>query len=368
MRRTAPLRRRPALAAALLLLALLVPAAPAAADDRHPGRGGEESLVETPWVIAHRGASAYRPEHTLAAYRLAVRQRADVIEPDLVPTSDGHLIARHENELGGTTDVDERPEFADRRTTKVIDGVRVTGWFAEDFTLAEIKTLRAEERIPDIRPRNTRYDGRYEIPTFEEVLEVWEQGRRRNRDLLLIPELKHGGYFDSIGLDTEAMLAATLRERGLDGRRSPVIVQSFEPGSAREVDRLVDVRVVQLISGAQRELTTPGALDEVAEYADAIGPDLRWVLPIGADGRADEPTPLVADAHDRGLLVTPYTLRSENAHLPDGYDIGADPTRYGDYLDYYVAVYATGVDGVFSDNPDHLYRAREAYERAQRRP
>ncbi|MDA0566349.1 glycerophosphodiester phosphodiesterase [Streptomonospora sp. S1-112] len=369
MRRFAPLRRRPALTAALLAFALLVPAAPAAADDDRPqGRGGEESLIETPWVTAHRGASAYRPEHTLAAYRLAIRQRADVIEPDLVPTSDGHLIARHENELGGTTDVDERPEFADRRTTKVIDGVSVTGWFAEDFTLAEIKTLRAEERIPHIRPRNTRYDGRYEIPTFEEVLEVWEKGRRRDRDLLLIPELKHGGYFDSIGLDTEGILAETLRERGLDGRRSPVIVQSFEPASAREVDRLVDARVVQLISGSQGALTTPEALDEISEYADAIGPDLRWVLPIGADGRAGEPTALVADAHDRGLLVTPYTLRSENAHLPNGYDIGEDPTRYGDYLDYYTAVYATGVDGVFSDNPDHLYRARQIHERGQRRP
>ncbi|MUL40027.1 glycerophosphodiester phosphodiesterase [Streptomonospora sp. PA3] len=368
MPRTAP--RRLALTAPLLVLVLLAGAAPAAAEPEAAGaghgHGGPQSLVETPWVIAHRGASAYRPEHTLQAYRMAIRQRADVIEPDLVPTKDGHLIARHENELSGTTDVADRPEFADRKTTKTIDGNRVTGWFSEDFTLAEIKTLRTKERIPEIRPRNARFDGAFRIPTFEEVLDVFERGRRRNPDLQLIPELKHGGHFDSIGLDTERLLAEALRERGLDGADAPVIVQSFEPQSAREVDELVDARVVQLISGSRGDLTTPAALDEIAEYADAIGPSLVWVLPIGADGRAGEPTDLVAEAHERGLLVTPYTLRSENAFLPDGYDIGEDPTAYGDYLAYYTAVYRTGVDGVFSDNPDHLYQARERFLRSQR--
>jgi glycerophosphoryl diester phosphodiesterase len=360
-RTTAPSPSRIALTTPLIALAVLAGAAPAAADPAAERGGREESLIEVPWVIAHRGASAYRPEHTIAAYRLAVRQRADVIEPDLVPTRDGHLIARHENELGGTTDVADHPEFADRRTTKTIDGVRVTGWFAEDFTLAEIKTLRAVERIPDIRPRNTRYDGRYEIPTFAEVLDYWADARghgRHGRDLRIIPELKHGGYFDSLGLDTEEMLAEELAERGLDGADAPVVVQSFEPGSAREVDSLVDTPVVQLISGNRADLTTPEALDGIAEYAEAIGPDVRHVLPIGADGRAGEPTPLVADAHDRGLLVTPYTLRSENAHLPDGYDRGTDPTAYGDHRAYYTAVLRTGVDGVFSDSPDHLYAAR----------
>ncbi|MFC4564558.1 glycerophosphodiester phosphodiesterase family protein [Nocardiopsis mangrovi] len=352
-----------AFSAPLLAFGVLAGAAvPAAADDA-PRTGGEESIIETPWVIAHRGASAYRPEHTLAAYDLAVRQRADFIEPDLVPTKDGHLIARHENELGGTTDVADHPEFADRRTTKTIDGASVTGWFSEDFTLEEIKTLRAVERIPDIRPGNTRYDGEYEIPTFDEVLDRWEEHRdtRRGRDLQIIPELKHGAYFDSIGLDTEAMVAETLKERGLDGEDAPLTLQSFEPGSARELDGLVDTPIVQLISGSQRDLTTPEALDEIAEYAQAIGPETRLVLPIGSDGRAGTPTPLVADAHDRGLLVTPYTLRSENAHLPDGYDKGDDPTRYGDHRSYYTAVLATGVDGVFSDNPDHLRAARDAF-------
>ncbi|KIH97304.1 glycerophosphodiester phosphodiesterase [Streptomonospora alba] len=370
MPRPAAASRRMALTAPLLALGLLAGAAPAAAEPAPAGPSGgagTESLVETPWVIAHRGASAYRPEHTLHAYRTAIRQRADVIEPDLVPTRDGHLIARHENELSGTTDVADHPEFADRKTTKTIDGSRVTGWFAEDFTLAEIKTLRAVERIPDVRPRNTRFDGAFRIPTFEEVLDTFERGRHRNRDLQIIPELKHGGYFDSIGLDTEHMLAEALRERGLDDEEGPVVVQSFEPDSAREVDELIGARVVQLISGARGDLTTPEALDGIAEYADAVGPAMSWVLPIGDDGRAGEPTALVADAHERGLLVTPYTLRSENAFLPDGYDIGDDPTRYGDYTSYYLAVFATGVDGVFSDNPDHLYRARELFVRTRLR-
>ncbi|GAB3208547.1 glycerophosphodiester phosphodiesterase [Marinactinospora thermotolerans] len=365
MRRNAPARAWTGALTTLFLLGagLTTVAAPAAADTA----GGEESLVETPWVIGHRGASAYRPEHTLAAYELAVRQGADFFEPDLVATKDGHLVSRHENELGGTTDVADHPEFADRRTTKVIDGVSVTGWFAEDFTLAELKTLRAVERIPDIRPGSSRYDGRYEIPTFEEILDLREElSRRHGRQIPIIPELKHGAYFDSIGLDLEEKVTDALAERGLTDEDDPVVLQSFEPDSARELDRRTDVRIVQLISGGQRELTTPEGLDEVAGYADAIGPTISLVLPTGPDGRAGEPTSLVADAHDRGLLVTPYTLRSENAHLPDGYDKGSRPDKYGDHRAYYTAVLETGVDGVFSDNPDHLYKARQKFLRDRR--
>ncbi|MDA2810827.1 glycerophosphodiester phosphodiesterase family protein [Nocardiopsis sp. RSe5-2] len=348
--------------AGALFASVQAPAAAAPAERPAPAPA-EGSLVDEPWVIAHRGASAYRPEHTLAAEKLAYRMGADVIEPDLVPTKDGHLVVRHENELSGTTDVADRPEFADRRTTKTIDGRSVTGWFSEDFTLKEIKTLRAVERVPDIRPDNTRFDGAFTIPTWEEVVALWERKTRnpKYRDVKLIPELKHGAYFDSIGLDTEEALAESLKEHGLDGEDAPVIVQSFEPESAREVDERVDTPVVQLIGSGQQELTTPEALDGIAEYADAIGPDLRWVLPIGEDGRAGEPTALVADAHERGLLVTPYTLRSENGFLPEGYRTSDDPTAYGDYMDYYTAVLRTGVDGVFSDNPDHLREARDAY-------
>ncbi|MFW5420149.1 glycerophosphodiester phosphodiesterase [Nocardiopsis sp. CNT-189] len=361
MRRSATAPKWIALTTGLVSAAALAVPAPAAAEPVRP-QGGERA-ADAPWVIAHRGASAYRPEHTMAAYRLALRQGADVIEPDLVPTSDGHLVARHENELSGTTDVAERPEFADRRTTKVIDGKEVTGWFSEDFTLKELRTLRAVERIPDIRPRNTRYDGKYKVPTWEEVVSFWKKADRHPKyaGVKLIPELKHGAYFDSIGLDTERILADSLAGHGLDGEDSPVIVQSFEPGSAREVDSLVGNPVVQLISPSQPELTTPEGLDGVAGYADAIGPDMRLVLPIGEDGLPGEPTPLVGDAHDRDLLVTPYTLRSENAFLPEGYRKGDDPAAYGDHLSYYTEVLETGVDGVFSDSPDHLREARDRY-------
>ncbi|GAB3479116.1 glycerophosphodiester phosphodiesterase family protein [Nocardiopsis coralliicola] len=346
--------------------ALAVAPAPAAADAAAAGTAaadGGPSASDTPWVIGHRGASAYRPEHTLAAYDLALKQGSSFIETDLVPTSDGHLIVRHENELGGTTDVSDRPEFADRHTTKVIDGREVTGWFSEDFTLEEIKTLRAVERIPDIRPDNTRYDGRYTIPTWEEAVAYWEKQteKRKYRDVKLIPELKHGAYFDGLGLDIEEAIAESLVEHGLDGADAPVYVQSFEPESAAEVSERVDTPVVQLIGANQPELTAPEGLDGVAEYADAIGPELNLVRPIGEDGKAAEPTPLVADAHDRGLLVTPYTLRSENEFLPEGYRTSGDPTAYGDYLDYYIAILETGVDGVFSDSPDHLAEAREIY-------
>ncbi|ASU85360.1 glycerophosphodiester phosphodiesterase [Nocardiopsis gilva YIM 90087] len=363
MRHYAAASRRIALTTPVIVLGLLAGAAPAAAEPAtHDATRQErpvDSIVEVPWIIAHRGASAYRPEHTLASYFLAVRMRADVIEPDLVPTSDGHLISRHENELSDTTDVADHPEFADRRTTKTIDGKRVTGWFSEDFTLAEIKTLRAVERLPDIRPRSARHDGKYEIPTFEEVLDLRDAvAATTGRDLKVIPEIKHGAYFDSIGLDAERKFAEILDERGLSDEDAPVVVQSFEPDSARELNDRVDIPVVQLIGGHQRHLTTPEGLDEIATYADAIGPTMRWVLPIGDDGLAGEPTSLVADAHDRDLLVTPWTLRSENEFLPAGYRKGDDPTAYGDYRSYYIAVLRTGVDGVFTDSPDHLYKVR----------
>ncbi|PSK97200.1 glycerophosphoryl diester phosphodiesterase [Murinocardiopsis flavida] len=347
--------------AALCGLSIAAGGAPAVAEDRAPAAGAE---ADAPWVIAHRGASAYRPEHTLEAYRVAARMGADIIEPDLVPTKDGHLVVRHENELGGTTDVGDRPEFADRHTTKTIDGRPVTGWFSEDFTLAELRTLRAVERIPDIRPRSARFDGRFQVPTFEEVLDLRETlEQRHGRPIRVIPELKHGAYFDSIGLDLEAATAKALRARDLDGADSPVVLQSFEPPSVAELDGLVDTPIVQLINAAQAELATPEGLDRVAEHADLIGPELKLVLPIGADGRAGEPTSLVEDAHERGLLVTPYTLRSENAHLPDGYDRGDTPSRYGDHRAYYIAMLETGVDGVFSDSPDHLFQARKEFLR-----
>ncbi|MBB6170263.1 glycerophosphoryl diester phosphodiesterase [Nocardiopsis mwathae] len=371
MPRSTPAPSRIALTAPVIALGLLAGVAPAAAAPAEPPQARQEAqvapIVDVPWVIAHRGASAYRPEHTLPAYELAVRQRADVLEPDLVPTSDGHLIARHENELSDSTDVADRAEFADRRTTKTIDGRQVTGWFSEDFTLTEVKRLRAVERLPDIRPRSARHDGKYEVATFEEVLDLRDDAARRTgRDIMVMPEIKHGAYFDSIGLDAEALLAEVLDERGLNHPDAPVAVQSFEPDSVRELGERVEVTLIQLIGSRQQHLTTPEALDEIATYADAIGPDLRWVLPIGDDGLPGEPTPLVSDAHDRGLLVTPWTLRSENAFLPAGYRKGDDPSAHGDHRGYYIEVLRTGVDGVFTDNPDHLYKARMHFLKEQR--
>jgi glycerophosphoryl diester phosphodiesterase len=224
--------RRFAATAGLLLLALLLAATTAYAGQR---QSGDDSSTQAhhqavgPLIFGHRGAAGYRPEHTLASYDLAIRMGADVIEPDLVSTKDHVLVARHENDITATTDVSSRPEFADRQTTKVIDGTSITGWFTEDFTLAELKTLRAKERLPDVRQENTIYDGRYQIPTFQEVIDLAKlESRRYGRQIGIAPETKHPTYFDSIGLSLEEPLVATLRSNGLDTKDSPVYLQSFE--------------------------------------------------------------------------------------------------------------------------------------------
>jgi glycerophosphoryl diester phosphodiesterase len=286
-------------------------------------------------VIAHRGASGYRPEHTLAAYELGARMGADYIEPDLVSTKDGVLVARHENEISGTTDVADHPEFADRRTTKTIDGVTLSGWFTEDFTLAELKTLRARERIPELRPRNTLYDGRYEIPTLDEVIAL-----ARSLRVGIYPETKHPSYFRDIGLPLEAPLVPSLE--GFDG---PVFVQSFEADSLKRVRAQIDVALVQLLTG-------PAELEPIAAYADAVGPRKDSVDRV-----------FVADAHDKGLLVHPYTFRNENAFLPPELRSSDDPAAYGDAFAEYERFRALGIDGVFSDNAD---TAVEEFNRSPR--
>ncbi len=363
------------MAASLLtgLLAGLPTAAPTAADVH---RGRARTGVDGPLVIAHRGASGYRPEHTLAAYRLAIRMGADYIEPDLVSTRDGVLVARHENEISGTTDVASRPEFADRRTTKTIDGRRVTGWFTEDFTLAELKTLRATERLPDVRPGNTRYDGRYEVPTFDEILDlVARESRSRGEVVGVYPETKHPTYFDSVGLSLEEPLARALGAHGLDRPNALVFVQSFETANLRHLDEMVRVPLVQLVaaSGAPYDLVaagdrrtyddlvTPGGLREVSTYADAVGPDKNRVIPRDADGFLTAPTPLVDDAHGAGLLVHPYTFRDENQFLPAECRKGSDPNAEGDAFCEYDAFFDAGVDGVFSDFTDTALEARERW-------
>ncbi|MEU3435682.1 glycerophosphodiester phosphodiesterase, partial [Streptomyces sp. NPDC006863] len=332
--------RRALLGAAVLGTAAL--GLPAAAQAAERGRGhGHGSLrdLPVPTVIGHRGASGYRPEHTLGSYQLALDLGAHIIEQDLVPTKDGHLVCRHENDITGTTDVADHPEFAGRRTTKSVDGVSSTGWFTEDFTLAELKTLRATERIPANRPDNILYDGRWTIPTFEEVLRWAEkEGRKRGEPVWLYVETKHPTYFRKLGLGLEEPLARLLRRHGRDRRNSPLILQSFEPGSIQRLARLVDTPRVVLLSGPRTrpwdfvesgdprtvaDLVKPAGLAWMASFAQGIGPTLDLVIPKDASGRLTTPTTLVRDAHAKGLLLHPYTLRNENSFL------GRDRLRHG---------------------------------------
>lgn len=352
-----------------------LPGTARAGEDRH---GGGVKSLPVPTIIGHRGASGYRPEHTLGSYQLALDLGAHVVEAgDLVPTKDGHIVCRHEPEIGGTTDVADHPEFAGRRTTKLLDGVSVTGWFTEDFTLAELKTLRAIERIPANRPHNTLYNGRWEIPTFEEVLK-WqdEQTRKRGKQVWIYPETKHPTYFRKLGLGLEERVAKLLRKYGKDGRNAPVILQSFEPTSIQRLNKLVGNPLVVLLSSAGSrpwdfvetgdprtvaDLITPKGLKEIAGYAQGIGPTLDLVIPKDANGKLTTPTTLVADAHKAGLILHPYTMRNENPFLPAEYRKGTDADAYGDVFGAYRTYFATGIDGVFTDNPDTGLLARQDF-------
>ncbi|MEE1814711.1 glycerophosphodiester phosphodiesterase [Streptomyces sp. SP18ES09] len=343
--------------------------------DHGSGHGRGYRSLPVPTVIGHRGASGYRPEHTLGSYRHALDLGAHVVEQDLVPTRDGHLVCRHENDISGTTDVADHPEFASRRTTKTVDGVALTGWFTEDFTLAELKTLRAKERIPATRQENTLYDGRWTVPTFEEVLRWAEdEGRRRGREIWLHVETKHPSYFRSLGLGLEERLAKLLRRYGRHRANSPVFLQSFEPSSIQRLAKLVDAPGVVLLSGANTrpwdfvqagdprtvaDLVTPEGLRWIATYAQGIGPTLDLVIPKDAAGRLTTPTTLVRDAHAEGLILHPYTHRNENTFLPAEYRRGTDPTAYGDAFGSLRRYLETGIDGIFADNPDTALLAAE---------
>jgi glycerophosphoryl diester phosphodiesterase len=355
-----------ALCTLFLILAADVGRSPAA-------RSATGHKERVPIVIGHRGASGYRPEHTLASYELAIDLGADFIEPDLVSTKDHILVARHENEISETTDVELHPEFADRMTTKVVDGVSITGWFTEDFTLEELKTLRAEERIPDIRPQNTAFNGLYEIPTLQEVMDL-----AKRRGVGIYPETKHPTYFDGIGLSLEEPLVSALKANGYRGRRAPVYVQSFEVSNLIDLDGMTRVKLVQLIdeegapydfvvAGDPRtyaDLITRKGLAEIAGYADGIGPSKNLIVPRDEQNRLTKPTSLVRRAHKAGLVVHAFTFRNENFFLPADYQRG-DPESpfflqaYGDASAEYRLFYRLGVDGVFSDNPDTAVAVRE---------
>ncbi|MGH3702324.1 MAG: glycerophosphodiester phosphodiesterase [Pseudonocardiaceae bacterium] len=319
-------------------------------------------------VIGHQGAAGYRPEHTLASYELAARLGADFLEPDLVATKDGVLVCRHEPEIGGTTDVASHVRFASRKTIKKLDGVDVTGWFTEDFTLAELKTLRAVERLPQIRQHNTLFNGRYQIPTFQELLDLRARlSEELRRNVGVYPETKHPTFFQQAGLPLEPRLLEILRRNRLNQSDAPVFVQSFEVTNLKQLREAgLRTKSVQLLaaSGAPydtmaagsgptyADLSTPGGLRGIARYAQGIGPDKLQVIPRKTDGTLGSPTALVTDAHHAGLVVHPYTFRAENTFLPVDYQTSALPADYGRAIDEQVSYLRAGLDGLFTDQAD----------------
>jgi glycerophosphoryl diester phosphodiesterase len=322
--------------------------------------------VKSPLLIAHRGASGCLPEHTLPAYALAILQGADYIEPDLVSTRDGVLIARHENEIGGTTDVAAHPEFAERWRRQRIDGVDVEGWFTEDFTLEEIRTLRARERIPRLRPGNALHDGKLQLPTFDEILAYLAQVNviRQQGGLAPIgvyPETKHPTHFASIGLPLEPALLASLDR---DPAVAPVFIQSFEVGNLERLRRQCGYPLVQLMSadGGPWDLRTcgqsseysamisPEGLSRIAGYATAIGVQKDMIMKEGIGGETTASS-LISDAHAAGLSVHAWTFRAENHFLPKALRCGSDPAVHGDMQREIALFVAAGVDGVFCDHP-----------------
>lgn len=327
------------------------------------------SRMAPPIVIAHRGASGERPEHTPMAYELAIAQGADFIEPDLVITRDGHLVARHENEIGGTTDVASKAEFAARKTTKVIDGQSVEGWFTEDFTLAELKTLRCKERLPQLRPDNTTYDGQEAIPTFDEVVAI-----AKAAGVGVYPEMKHPRYFASISLPFEQRMADALKANGLNSNKAKVFVQCFEVAPLKTLRTMTKAKLVQLIDSEGSPADAPGVtykdmasaagLASIAVYADGVGPHWSYVLP--SDGERLLPaTDFMRNAHAVRLQAHPWTVRAENYFLPKSLQLlpaalrPDTPRLHGDMEALLKALYDAGVDGVFSDFPGLAVAARK---------
>ncbi|KWB60935.1 glycerophosphodiester phosphodiesterase [Burkholderia ubonensis] len=337
-------------------------------------------------VVGHRGASALRPEHTLASYRKAIEDGADVIEPDLVSTRDGVLVARHENEISGTTNVSALPQFASRKTTKTIDGVPLTGWFTEDFTLAELKTLRARERIAQFRPANTAYNDQYEIPTFDEIVALAKQmSAQAGRTIHLYPETKHPTYFRSIGLPLEDRLVDALQKDPYTARTATIYIQSFEVANLKAIRNRIgssqpNWKLVQLMDdAAQRpydfvkandkrtygDLSTRDGMREVATYANGVGPYKASIIAVGADGTLQQPTPYVRYAHEAGLIVHPYTFRPENNFLPASLKDGgaASARNTAGSVREIQAYLRAGIDGFFTDDPAVGRTAVDTFQR-----
>uniref|UniRef100_A0A2A4K6M5 glycerophosphodiester phosphodiesterase n=1 Tax=Heliothis virescens TaxID=7102 RepID=A0A2A4K6M5_HELVI len=343
-----------------------------------PGAAEEEYDLAfcQPLVIAHRGASGYIPEHTLGAYALAATMGSDYLEPDVVMTKDGVIIARHDNELGLTTDVAQHPEFADRYRTQSVDGKEVSGWFTEDFTLAEIKTLRSIERIPTIRPGNARMDTAMDVPTMQEIIDLTkglEVGL--GRPIGIYPEIKHATHFQRLGLAMEKPLVDLLHDNGYRDAKSHIYIQSFEVNNLKELKNMTDLRLIQLFGGdssgqpydqvvqgtslTYSQMATAEGLREIATYAYAVGPDKRYIIPRDAEDKLGTVTSFVQDAHAAGLKVHPYTFRSENQYLPAEFrSDDPSPDALGDAEGELRAFLATGIDGLFTDQPDDLIRIK----------
>ena len=323
-------------------------------------------------VFGHRGASALRPEHTLASYAKAVADGADFIEPDLVISKDGVLIIRHENNIAETTDVAKHSEFAGRKTEKMVDGEKQVGWFVEDFTLAELKTLRAIERLPKLRPQNAALDGRFDIVTWQEMIDyAAAESLARGRKIGLVPELKHSTYFAGLGMPLEDRFLATLAAHDYT-RRAPLVIQSFEIANLRylrtKLGRPANMRLMQLTIGADarpadvvkaggtltyRQMMAPAGLAEIAGYADILAPDTRSIIPLGPEGRLAAVAPVTADAHKAGLVVMPWTFRPENYFLAKDFQNDAGPAARnpaGSIAEIRACV-AAGIDGFFTDDP-----------------
>ncbi|ADD40570.1 glycerophosphodiester phosphodiesterase family protein [Stackebrandtia nassauensis] len=347
-------RKLVATAAAVGVLAGCLALAPSA--NAEPAKDKKSAACDV-MVTGHRGASGYRPEHTIEAYTVAVTLGADYFEPDLVPTKDGQLVARHESEISQTTNVADKPEFASRKTTKVIDGVSYTGWFTEDFTLKELKTLRAKERLPELRPYNKDHDGLYPIMTIEEIIKLRKDLSFQNkREVGIYPELKHPTYFNSIGLKVEELLDQKLGAADLDDADDPVLIQSFEEGALKKMDSLVDNKLVFVIGD---KAATPDKLKEYAKWLHAVSYAKDIIIPRKSDGSLGTPSTAVKDAHTAGLDVHSWTFRNENFFLPTNLRIGDYPPDWGNYQEEYRLFINTGIDQMFSDFPDKAIDARE---------
>lgn len=348
---------------------------PATMDSSPKNTGGGADMCR-PTVIAHRGASGYVPEHTLGSYALAITMGADYVEPDLVMTKDGHLIARHDSELSQTTDVSQITEFALRKRTQTVDDQEVTGWFTEDFTLAEIKTLRTVERIPNTRPGNARINGSFTVPTFQEIIDLVKGLQiSLHRQIGLYPEIKHSTHFKRLGLPMEQLVVDTFHRNGYKGSQAPVYIQSFEVNNLKELKNLTELRLLQLYESDKwkqpydqvvlgtgltyGDMAASGGLKEVAKYAAAVGPDKSYIIPRDSENRLGTPTNFVTDAHMVGLKVHPYTFRAENVFLPAEYrSADTSESAIGDFSAELRIYIATGIDGLFSDQPDVPVRVR----------